>query len=331
MREQALVSSGQEYLSVEELNQLKKLSNFKASLHVLRCWGVIIAVLLFVTWQPHPLTIFVSLFLLGGSQLSLGGLLHDCSHRAMFSAPRLNDFVGHWLGGIPVLVPLSFYRRYHFMHHTKTGEPSDPDVNNIKSYPVSKASMRRKLMRDFTGQSGLKAFIGVLFYVNTGRAGNAASMGVNKSTMNKQAIWRNSIKNFTHIAIFHLTALSILYALNSVWLYGLWWAAYFFTHPFILRVRQIGEHGAMPALSHSDVRKTTRTTLANWWEKLLFAPNNINFHCEHHLFPTVPAYKLKKLHNLLIRRGFYDDHTEAVEPSYYRVLKKASGLNVLSS
>ncbi|MDE1462507.1 fatty acid desaturase family protein [Spartinivicinus poritis] len=313
-----------EYIDKEELAALRKLSNIKATIHLVRCWLVIAAIFTLAAIFPNPITLLLAVLLLGGSQLSLGGLLHDCSHRAMFKRQWVNGVIGHWLGGVPVLVPMSFYRKYHFIHHTRTGENIDPDVGNIKNYPVTKASMTRKLIRDFTGQSGFKSLLGIFLYVNTGRAGNASSMGVNQSTLTSKGVFWCSLKNFSQILIFHSLFFGVFYLIDKPWLYGLWWIAYLFIYPFILRIRQIGEHGAMPQLSGQDVRLTTRTTLASWWEKLLFAPNKINYHCEHHLYPVVPAYNLEKLHRVLKRRGFYDAHPYALEPGYFSVIKRAS-------
>ncbi len=42
---------------------------------------------------------------------------------------------------------------------------------------------------------------------------------------------------------------------------------------------------------------------AGWWERLLFAPNFVNYHMEHHLAPTVPSYNLRRMHRLLGKKG----------------------------
>ena len=53
----------------------------------------------------------------------------------------------------------------------------------------------------------------------------------------------------------------------------------------------------------TDEMKNTRTTTARWWERLLIAPNCVNFHLEHHLLPTVPHYNLRRMHRMLRKRG----------------------------
>ena len=314
-----------DYLSEQEIQILKKANNSRAFSMFFFNWVVIAFAFGIVALSPNLLTIVLSLLILGGRQLGLGILLHECSHRSFFSSNKLNDVMGHWFAGIAILVPIDFYRPYHFAHHTKTGTEQDPDVGNIAQYPVSKQSFKRKLVRDFTGSSGIKALLAMLLYVLPGRAGNAVSLGMNPDNISGDAGWKMGMKNYMHVTLFHSMFILILSLFAQGYLYLLWWAAYLFTHPFIIRVRQIAEHGAMPALSSDDVRETTRTTLACWWERLLFAPNYVNYHCEHHLLPTVPSYKLPEMHQLLLSKGFYNDHPLAyVAKGYPEIIRLAS-------
>lgn len=101
---------------------------------------------------------------------------------------------------------------------------------------------------------------------------------------------------------------AILFALLAVAghpaYYGLWWIALIFIYPAFMRIRIIGEHGAVDELNTKETRLYTRTTDAPFWQTMLFSPNNVNFHVEHHLFPAAPSYRLKKLHALLVGRGY---------------------------
>jgi fatty acid desaturase len=72
----------------------------------------------------------------------------------------------------------------------------------------------------------------------------------------------------------------------------------------------------------SDPLRNTRTTLATWWERLLLAPNRVNYHLEHHLLMTVPHYKLPRLHRLLDERGLLDG--ALVTRGYRAVLARAA-------
>lgn len=62
---------------------------------------------------------------------------------------------------------------------------------------------------------------------------------------------------------------------------------------FVVCVRQVAEHAAVPNLDNNDPRQHTRTVFANWLERLLFAPHHLNYHLEHHLLATIPIYYLR--------------------------------------
>ena len=58
----------------------------------------------------------------------------------------------------------------------------------------------------------------------------------------------------------------------------------------------------------AERRAATRAPrVARWWERLLIAPNCVNYHLEHHLLMTVPHYNLPRMHRLLRERGALDD------------------------
>lgn len=46
----------------------------------------------------------------------------------------------------------------------------------------------------------------------------------------------------------------------------------------------------------------TRTALGLWWDVLILGNN---YHIEHHLYPTVPFYNLKRVHRHLVLHGYY--------------------------
>ncbi|HHF0522404.1 TPA: fatty acid desaturase family protein [Vibrio alginolyticus] len=309
------------FLSKEEIHQLKNPSNLNASWMFIFNWTVVVMCFIAISESNSVVVTLLALLVMAGRQLGLGILLHECSHRNFFSNNFLNQHIGHWFAGIPLLVPMDFYRPYHMMHHTKTGTDDDPDVVNIKQYPVSKSSMVRKVLRDFAGFSGFKILFGVIVYVLLSREGNTVSMGAAKKTNRISS----AALNLTHALIFHTVFFSCFYWIRQPYLYLYWWVCFVFFYPFILRMRQIAEHAALTHLSSNDVRDTTRTTIANWWERLLFAPNFVNYHCEHHYLPTVPSYNLKRMHEILVKKGFYTAKpTALVREGYPRVLAIAT-------
>jgi len=300
------------YLSKEEIKFLRKPSDKRALSMFIINWLMIAACFVLIAYSNSIFLNILALFVMAGRQLGIGILLHECSHRSFFSKLEWNQFFGHWFGGMPLLVPMDFYRPYHLSHHSKTGTKDDPDVKNIQQYPVTRWSLVRKFIRDFSGLSGVKIIFGVVFYVLPNRSGDAVSMGRQTSKGRGEFDVKLALKNYAQALSFHAAFFSIFWLAGAPSLYVYWWVCLVFVYPFIIRMRQIAEHGAMTKLSSDDVRDTTRTTLARWWERLIFAPNFVNFHCEHHYLPTVPSYRLAEMHDLLKQRGFYDDKKSAL-------------------
>ena len=92
------------------------------------------------------------------------------------------------------------------------------------------------------------------------------------------------------------------------------------TYRFCMRVRSIAEHAMVP--DQGDMLRNTRTTLASFWERLLIAPNRVNYHLEHHVMVAVPHYNLPRMHTLLFERGAIDP--ECVAHGYASVLRSAT-------
>jgi fatty acid desaturase len=58
-------------------------------------------------------------------------------------------------------------------------------------------------------------------------------------------------------------------------------------------------------MDYDEELGSTRTVIPYLWERCFFAPHNISYHLEHHLFPGVPFYNLPKLSAALMRDETY--------------------------
>ena len=283
-------------LSESEIKPFLVRSDLQAAWMVLFNFMVIgFAFALPILWL-NPLTILVAMLLLGARQLGLAVIYHDCSHSVFFRTRWLNDFIGHWLCGGLLNTSLYAYRTYHLKHHRFAGTTDDPDMAIALAYPTTPASLKRKIIRDVTGQTGVKAL---------------------KNQLKRFSLGRNA-----PFLLSQLLLLSILTAVGAPWAYLLWWAAYLLVHQLITRLRFMGEHGVALDRLSPDARENTCTTLVSWWERLLVAPNFVNYHLEHHLNAAVPCYRLAGLHDVLEARGFFDSH-DCLSNGYREVLRKA--------
>jgi len=318
----ANIVNAKKYLTKDEISLLMKKSDWKALWEVFQTWAWIAMAFLLAGLFPNPLTIVIVLFILGGKQLALAIIMHDASHRALFKSRAINDFVGNWLGGYPILQDCDRYRDYHLKHHVVTGLDDDPDLNLTVGYPAGKGSMLRKLARDLFGLTGIKANFGVLL-MHFGFLEYTLGGVVVKIDQNGRAlrnILKTGFKNLKGPVIMNLFLFGILWLTGAPWLYLLWVGAMLTTFQFSLRIRSIAEHSIVP--DQKDPLKNTRTTYANFFERILFAPHHVNYHAEHHLLMTVPPYNLPKLHKLVQQRGFFKEGLLA--KNYWEVFRLAT-------
>jgi fatty acid desaturase len=302
-----MAAAWQAAVTREELQRLRTVHASRAWLSIAVDWGLVAASCWAVVRWPNPLTIVGALFVIGARQLGLAILMHDAAHRALFRNRRLNDVVGNWLCAYPVLSDLRPYRPYHLQHHAKNWTADDPDLSLAQPFPITRRSLWRKVRRDLSGQTGWKRLRATL------RTRAAVDATVQRNfDAGREALWGVLVTNAVLLALMTLAGHPALYLL--------WVGAWLTTYSLVMRVRSIAEH-AVP-LDAADELTNTRTTLATWWERLLVAPNRVNFHLEHHLVPTIPHYHLPAFHRLLRARGVLD--RACVARGYAAVLARAT-------
>lgn len=257
---------------------------------------IVIAMALPVLWL-NPLTIVLAMLLLGGRMLGLAVINHDCAHFVFFRSRWWNEFIGHWVSGGLLNTSLYAYREYHLKHHRFAGTTDDPDLGIASAYPATPASLKRKFVRDVTGQTGSKS-------------------------LGRQLRGLQLKKNAPFLCA-HGVLLAVLVMAGLPWLYLLWWASYLVTFQIITRLRFMGEHGVAVNRLSQDARENTCTTVVSWWERVLIAPNYVNYHLEHHLNAAVPCYRLPALHKLLASKGFFNDFN-CLSYGYRSVIRKAA-------
>jgi fatty acid desaturase len=284
-----------------ELRRWCTSSNWQGARIVAFNWAAIAAIFAGVAAFPNPLTIVLGIVLLGGRQLGLAVLMHECGHGTLFASRAANRIVGQWLCAWPVMTDMHRYAAGHTDHHRYAGSERDPDLPNYRSYPVDRNSFMRKVWRDLSGQTGWRLLSGRFENQDALFGSQLASSGTGGFVAVIATIW-------AVLAVFGHGALVLM-----------WPVAYLTSYLLFARLRQIAEHGGVPDLFDPDPRRHTRTTLARWWERGFVAPNFVNFHLEHHLAAAVPCYRLPAFHARLAEVGSYDD--TAFPDGYAAVLR----------
>ena len=295
--------------TAEELAALRRKSGWRGAWLVAHAWIVIFAVMALCAAWPNPLTIGLGILIIGGRQLGLAILMHDAAHGLLLAAPRRNDRIGEWLCAYPVIADLARYRPYHLTHHRHVQSAEDPDLVLSAPFPTSRASFRRKMLRDLTGRTAFKQR----------RALILDALGpADQSVRHRLArLWRR-----LHGPILANLALFAGLALAGFWwLYPVLWLLPLATvYQAVTRIRNIAEHAMVG--DDEDVLRNARTTYAGPLTRLLVAPYWVNFHLEHHLAMFVPGYNLPRAHRLLIGKGL--GPRLETQPSYRALLRMAT-------
>ena len=272
-----------------EWQTLSQRQSWRGPALILHAWAIIFAAFALFAAFPNPLTFIIAVMLVGARQLGMAILMHDAAHGALHPNRKVNDFLGRWLCAAPVGAHLESYRTYHLGHHKYVQQPEDPDLNLVAPFPITKESLRRKIIRDLTGQTFLKQRARFLFAKTTNADGEVINA-------------RRGIRDFLlgNLALFLLLALiGYWWLFPAIWLMGMatW-------NPLVTRIRNIAEHVEVP--DSEDPLAHARTTHANWLERLFIAPYWVNYHSEHHAFMHLPCYRLPRAHRMLKEKGVGD-------------------------
>ena len=275
------------FFTPEEWAPLARHSAWKGLALIAHAWLVILAAgAMAIAW---PITIPLAVMIIGGRQLGLAILMHDAAHGALHRDLKINDFAGEYLtaGG------LHRYRPYHLGHHRFAQQAEDPDLVLSAPFPITRLSLRRKIVRDLTGQTWFKARFGDVMARLKARKPGQPLAPILVEEIRRKRRW--------------LLGGVIVTALGAP--FGAWWAwpvlwllpqATWFQ--MITRLRNIAEHACIPK-DQPDPLRHARTTKANIFERALLAPYYVNYHCEHHMFMHLPCYQLPQAHRLLARKG----------------------------
>jgi len=260
---------------------LREVDDARNALSVAWAWGQAALVVTAAVRLDHPLA-WAAAFVLMGRQFALLSILaHEAAHRLLFRSKRANDVLGRWLLAGPAFVPLDGYRRGHMAHHKDELGPNEPDLNLYVGYPVTRASLRRKLTRDALFVSGWKSLKGLLRALTSATARPVA----------------------LRILAAQLGVLALFAAAGRPELYLVLWLGPWLTVWRVLnRLRAIAEHGGMSR--SSDRRLTTHHVRQTPWARFWITPYNTGWHLAHHVDIGIPWRNLPALHEELAASGW---------------------------
>lgn len=290
--------------------QLRKVPSVRNGITVVSVYAQTIAVIVAAVHFDHPLVWVAALVLMGRAHAQFAALMHEAAHRMLFRNRKANDWVGRWLLGFPSFTPTDLYRRGHMAHHREEFGPNEPDIPLYRGYPISRASLRRKLVRDATGRTGWKLFKGLF------RGVRATEPAISSQARG--------------IAAVQIVLIVAGIALGHPWLWLLlWFLPHLTVWRVINRLRSIAEHGGMQR--SQDRRNTTHSVRQHALARFLMVPCWIGWHLAHHVDSGVPMRNLPKYHRELVRAGYVSDGLEYRSyPALWRKLASGTASNAVA-
>lgn len=278
-----------EALSPADLKRLSVLSAPRAAASVLGTWALVAGILVVAVRVPHPLVWVGAAIALAAQQHALAILAHDAAHHRLFENRRVNEVVGR-LCAYMVGMSLVAYRQQHTMHHQHLYTERDPDMALMAGYPRGRAYLLRKLAQDLVGLTTLK---NLRYLYGPMRPGGASGR--------PDAARSERKRDQLGVALFILGVLALAAATHQWLALALWVVPELTIYQVFLRLRALFEHGA-PADTHSPLQ-AARTNLPGPLARWLLFPHHVHYHIEHHLYPSIPHYRLPEAHRLMRASG----------------------------
>ncbi|MBM4256970.1 MAG: hypothetical protein FJ147_13870 [Deltaproteobacteria bacterium] len=295
----------------QTIKTLSQVSTALSSYHLIEIWAVI-ALAVYSSIVVIPLSsgltglvvYFLAIAVIASRQHALMVMTHEGIHKRLSRRLWLNDWLARFAAGFPVFISLAKWRFIHLYHHQHTHTEHDPDRAIFVRYPLDRLKFMHLLGRDLCGVnvfSTLKYFIDLPFGM---KDFNRRFLGEEREAQYRQ------VADMPSFAVFWSVVIA-----SGLWLWGgtvalcfvLYWLVPYctFTQVFF-RIRGAIEHGNVP--NPQSPYQQTRTYLIHPALSFFFAPKQVNYHLEHHLYPSVPFYNLPLLHDELRQTTYHREN-----------------------
>lgn len=241
---------------------------FFPSLLIAGDWALLSLGIYLLTHNSTILNV-LGLIIILRQQLALSVMMHEGVHYSITKNKMANDLIAIFFCSGPILSHFNAYRKLHMKHHRHALSSEDPGQYLLRSQNNA-LKLTFDILRDLTG----------ITYFSLGKKANLDKISFSNVLINFAGQVFGLFLVWNIFKTFDLTTKQFL----------LYWVLPLVTiHQFILRIRALMEHGGFSY--DKDSSNCTRTVAPGLLTKLL-APHNINFHIEHHLYPTIPSFRL---------------------------------------
>jgi fatty acid desaturase len=248
-----------------------------------------------LTW-PRWWVWVIGALLIGTRQHGLAVLAHEGAHHLIVRSHLWNDVLANYLTTYPLTFTVQGYRTTHLQHHWYLETPEDPSKVSVDkhpeewTFPMPVWNFIRMFLRDLLLLSQ-RAAISLMKY-----------------------LWDipDRLPHIARIIVMHAVFIAIAIRTHHVWAYVLLWIVPLYTVTVACyRLRSVAEHSGIGPQSERysrdviDNLRTTRTTTGSGLSQYLLIPYNVSYHIEHHMFPSIPTFRLRDLHEKLKTNPVY--------------------------
>ncbi len=237
-----------------------------------------------VSWlDPRPWIWIPSAVAAGWTAFNFTVLLHEVVHHAVWNGPRpRGERVLGVLYAVPSGISALQFTRWHLTHHAELGDAvADPKRHYLSPKIV-------------TPWYKLLYFTPALFpiYFRAARRETASYPPTLQKRIARERTWTIAL---------HLAAIgAIFWAGGAGVLARVYLVPYFGIFPIAFALNRLGQHYAIDPADPAKWGSLVKPS--RWWDFwYLFSA----YHLEHHYFPGIPFYNLRRLHFAL--RPFFDE------------------------
>ncbi len=253
-------------------------------------------------------------FLVSVGQHRLSGLAHDASHYALFRNRLANELVADLFLMFPILALTQKYRAAHLGHHQFVNDPErDSDLIRLNHpephhFPISKwAFWRRYVIQALWPPTILRYLYG---RARSAKLGNGSA-----ETPGPRPIYRASVAKRLRGA-YWLSVLTVVHASGGWPIFWLFWVLPLLTfYPLLMQLREIAHHSNAP--DDGDLTNSRVFRVHPILRACVF-PYGQDFHLTHHLFMTIPHYRLPEAHDILNRYRPYREQVSVCQGYFFR-------------
>lgn len=281
---------------IATVRSLSQVNGWKTSAFLLFHWAIIIAALAVAGITMHWAAFVIGVFLIASRMQAIGVMLHDGTHYLLYKNRTVNDVVGDLFIAFPIGMSTTLYRKTHYRHHRFTNTAEDQDLvaqreeGEWYNWPKTRWGCAKAILRTLFGINAHRGWILLKHWAPWNHLRDPitedfplrarilyVSSTIAMYALIAWALTTNPRVTLALIALYAIAGLTILNLIN--------------------RLRVAAEH--LGVLGTHELN-STRTVLPSPWERFFIAPYGVNYHIEHHLFPSVPGYNLAKLHRELM-------------------------------